>query len=58
MKQKLWLGLLLTLIVAIGGTPQTATAQDKTLYWDRYDVNLTVQTNKHIFLLSVFLNLL
>jgi uncharacterized membrane protein YgcG len=45
MKRQLWLSLLLALVVAVVGTSQAARAQDKTLFWDRYDVNLNVQQN-------------
>jgi uncharacterized membrane protein YgcG len=44
MRRTLWLSglLLLVLVLALGGA---ARAQDKTLYWQRYDVDITVQTN-------------
>ena len=48
MKKQLWFSLLLALVVALVGTGGLALAQDKTLYWDRYDVNLKVQSNSDI----------
>lgn len=43
----LWLGLSLALLLALLGRG-LAQAQEKTLYWQRYDVNLTVQPNSDI----------
>jgi uncharacterized membrane protein len=47
-KRQLWLGLFLALIIALVTGLGIAQAQDKTLYWQRYDVDLTVQPNSDI----------
>jgi uncharacterized membrane protein YgcG len=44
MRRHLWLGLLLAFVVILGSWG-AAQAQDKSLYWQRYDVNITVQQN-------------
>jgi uncharacterized membrane protein YgcG len=45
MRRQLWLGLMaITLLVTLLGR-STAQAQDKSLLWQRYDVNLSVQLN-------------
>lgn len=47
MKRQLWLALFMALVVGVTGYGLVQ-AQDKTLIWDRYDVNLTVQPNSDI----------
>ncbi len=47
MKRHLWLGLLLALVIILVGW-SSAQAQEKSLYWQRYDVNLAVQPNSDI----------
>lgn len=47
MKRYFWLGLFLAFILILPGM-NVAQAQEKTLYWQRYDVNLTVQPNSDI----------
>jgi uncharacterized membrane protein YgcG len=47
MRRHLWLGLLSALVIALA-TLGIAQAQDKSLYWQRYDVALTVQPNSDI----------
>jgi uncharacterized membrane protein YgcG len=44
MRRHVWLGLLLALIV-LTASIGAAQAQEKSLYWQRYDVNLAVQPN-------------
>ncbi len=44
MRRHLWLGFLLALAV-LWGSMGAAQAQEKSLYWQRYDVNITVQQN-------------
>ena len=44
-KKQLWLSLLLALVVVVTGSSGAARAQDKTLFWERYDVALEVQQN-------------
>lgn len=44
MRKRLWLAVWLVLLLTIG-LAGLAQAQDKSLYWQRYDVNLTVQLN-------------
>ncbi len=48
MKNQFWLALLLTLILGIALPANGTLAQDKTLVWNRYDVNLTVEPNSDI----------
>ena len=48
MRKHLWLGWLLLILVLGLGSWGTASAQDKSLYWQRYDVNLAVQSNSDI----------
>jgi uncharacterized membrane protein YgcG len=48
MKSPLWLGLLLAIGLGLIWQTNSAQAQDKTLVWDRYDVNLTVEPNSDI----------
>lgn len=48
LKRCLWLGLLLAFIVTLSGGQPIAQAAEKTLVWQRYDVNLTVQPNSDI----------
>jgi len=48
MKSRSWLILLLLLILTAIDPWNPAQAQDKTLFWERYDVNLTVQRNSEI----------
>jgi uncharacterized membrane protein len=49
MKQRLWLSCLLALLVVLMvQKSDLALAQDQTLYWNRYDVNLAVQPNSDI----------
>jgi hypothetical protein len=48
MKNQLWLGLLLALVLGLTRPAVSTVAQDKTLVWDRYDVNLTVEPNSDI----------
>ncbi|MCB0179546.1 MAG: DUF2207 domain-containing protein [Anaerolineae bacterium] len=43
-KKQIGLGLLLTLLLLLG-TLTSVLAQDKTLFWQRYDVDIDVQTN-------------
>lgn len=47
MKRYFWLGLFLAFILLLPGL-NVAQAQEKTLYWQRYDVNLAVQSNSDI----------
>jgi uncharacterized membrane protein YgcG len=47
MQRRLWLGLAVVLLVTLVGWG-TAQAQDKSLLWQRYDVNLTVQASSDI----------
>jgi uncharacterized membrane protein YgcG len=47
MKRHFWLGLFLAFFLLLPGL-NTVQAQEKTLYWQRYDVNLDVQTNSDI----------
>lgn len=47
MRRHPWLGLLLALVVILGSW-EAAQAQDKSLNWQRYDVNITVQSNSDI----------
>jgi hypothetical protein len=47
MKRRLWFVALLA-VVLLWGTWGAAQAQEKSLYWQRYDVNLTVQPNSDI----------
>jgi uncharacterized membrane protein YgcG len=47
MRRHFWLGLLLALLVALVSWG-AAQAQDKSLYWQRYDVNITVQPNSDV----------
>lgn len=44
MRRNLWLGMLLALVIVLAGWG-VAQAQEKSLYWQRYDVNITVQQN-------------
>ena len=44
MKPRLWLLLLLALVLALGSW-NIAQAQEKSLYWQRYDVGIDVQPN-------------
>jgi len=44
MRRHLWLGLLLALTIILGSWGAVH-AQDKSLYWQRYDVNINVQQN-------------
>ena len=46
-KQYFWFGLFLILTLVLAGG-DVAQAQEKTLYWQRYDVNLAVQPNSDI----------
>ena len=48
MKSPLWVGLLLAIGLGLVWQTNSAQAQDKTLVWDRYDVNLTVEPNSDI----------
>ncbi len=48
LKRYLWLALLLAVILALGGAERAAQAAEKTLLWQRYDVNLAVQPNSDI----------
>jgi hypothetical protein len=47
MRRHLWLGLLSAFVIALA-TLGIAQAQDKSLYWQRYDVALKVQPNSDI----------
>jgi uncharacterized membrane protein len=47
MRRHLWLGMLLALVIVLAGWG-AAQAQDKSLYWQRYDVNINVQQNSDI----------
>jgi hypothetical protein len=47
MNNRLWLGLTLILVVVVLGAG-IAQAQDKSLLWQRYDVNLGVQLNSDL----------
>lgn len=47
MRRRLWLGFLLALVIVLGGWA-AAQAQEKSLYWQRYDVNIAVQQNSDI----------
>jgi uncharacterized membrane protein YgcG len=47
MKRCVWLGLFFAFFLLLPGL-NDAQAQEKTLYWQRYDVNLDVQTNSDI----------
>jgi uncharacterized membrane protein YgcG len=47
MRRHLWLGMLLALVIVMAGWG-SAQAQDKSLYWQRYDVNINVQQNSDI----------
>lgn len=53
MKQKLGVIIILLLVGLWLGGQGAARAQDKTLYWERYDVNLTVQPNSDILVEEV-----
>jgi uncharacterized membrane protein YgcG len=44
MRRHLWLGLLLAVFVILGSWG-AAQAQDKSLFWERYDVDIDVQQN-------------
>jgi uncharacterized membrane protein YgcG len=50
MKHSLWLALWLALTLALLSLAGAAQAQDKTLYWQRYDVNLNIQPNSDILI--------
>jgi len=47
MKRQFWLALFVALLLGLAGY-KAVLAQDKTLFWNRYDVNLTVQQNSDI----------
>ncbi len=53
MKQKLGVIIILLVVGLWMGGQGTARAQDKTLFWERYDVNLTVQPNSDILVEEV-----
>ncbi|MFN8454824.1 MAG: DUF2207 domain-containing protein [Anaerolineae bacterium] len=44
----IWLGLLLTVLLTLSEGGRMAQAAEKTLLWQRYDVNLAVQPNSDI----------
>jgi len=49
MKRHLWLGLLLAFVIVLAGWG-VAQAQEKSLYWQRYDVNIAVQPNSDMLI--------
>jgi uncharacterized membrane protein YgcG len=53
MRKQLWFSLLLIAVVILLAGPTTTLAQDKTLRWERYDVNLAVQANSDILVEEV-----
>ena len=49
MRRHVWLGLLLALFVILGSW-SLAQAQDKSLFWQRWDVNIEVQQNSDMLI--------
>ncbi len=51
--KQLGLSLLLALVLVVIGASEAARAQDKTLFWERYDVDLDVQQNSDLLVEEV-----